>query len=233
VPTSGITDWPLTAEQIVTQAMYELGALNQGDTPSGEEMEDAILRLNGMLKTWGGEGNLFREVTGTLTLPGGTASGTLPADVRDVSSVRHVVSATNSRQLAEWNRGEFYRLPNRAASGNPTAYYLSTTTAGRAITVWPVPSADITLEVDYSRLAQTVTDPSETIDVLEEWQEARSLCRERARSTRTERFSARLMEAGRFLGHPPTSSSSSLAAAMLIRTTAPIFSPSPSPTAPM
>jgi hypothetical protein len=172
VPTSGITDWPLTAEQIVTQAMYELGALNQGDTPSGEEMEDAILRLNGMLKTWGGEGNLFREVTGTLTLPGGTASGTLPADVRDVSSVRHVVSATNSRQLAEWNRGEFYRLPNRSASGNPTAYYLSTTTAGRAITVWPVPSADITLEVDYSRLAQTVTDPSETIDVPEEWQEA-------------------------------------------------------------
>jgi hypothetical protein len=172
MPTSGITDWPLTAEDIVTQAMVELGALNSGGTPEGEEMEDGILRLNAMLRTWQGEGNLFRERTGTLVIPAGTASGTLPADVRDVSSVRHVVSPTYNRPLAEWNRGQFYALPNRIAVGNPTVYYVGRSNGGLTITVWPVPSTDATLELDYSGVAETVTDPSETVDVPEEWQEA-------------------------------------------------------------
>lgn len=170
--TSGITDWPLTAEDIVTQAMYELGELSQGDDPDGEEMEDGILRLNSMLRTWAGEGNLFREATGTLALGAGVASGTLPAEVRDVSSVRLIQSATNSRSLAAWNRGELYSLPNRAATGSPVAYYVGETITGRTITVWPVSSGSITLEVDYSRQPQTVTDPSETVDVPEEWGEA-------------------------------------------------------------
>jgi hypothetical protein len=43
---------------------------------------------------------------------------------------------------------------------------------GLSIYVWPVPSTDITLELDYSRAAETVTDPSETVDIPEDWQEA-------------------------------------------------------------
>jgi hypothetical protein len=172
MPTSGITDWPLTAEEIVTQAMYELGELSEGEAPTGEEMEDGLVRLNSMLKTWAGEGNLFREEIATVTVVGGTGSVALAAGVRDVASVRYVVSATNHRQLAEWNRGEFYRLPNRSAAGNPTAYYLAKSTAGLTLSVWPVPSTDITLELDQQRSAQTVTDPSEAVDVPQEWQEA-------------------------------------------------------------
>jgi hypothetical protein len=172
MPTSGITSWPLTAEEIVTQAMFELGAISSGETPSGEEMSDGLTRLNAMLKSWQGEGNLYREASGTLTLLANTASGTLPQGVRDVSSVRHQVSATYNRQLAEWNRGEYMRLPNRAATGSPTAYYVGRTIDGVVITVWPVPATSITLELDYYRTSETVTDPSETVDVPEEWQEA-------------------------------------------------------------
>lgn len=170
--TSGITDWPLTAEEIITQAMVELGAISSGETPTGEEMNDGQLRFNSMMKSWAGEGNLFRERTGTITIPAGTGAGTLPAGIRDVSSVRHVLSTTNYRQLAEWNRGEFYQLPNRIASGNPTAYYVHKTATGLAINIWPVPSTDQTLELDYSTAAETITDPSETVDVPQEWQEA-------------------------------------------------------------
>ena len=167
---SGITDWPLTAGDIVKQAMYELGELTQGEDPSGEEIEDGIIRLNGMLRSWGGEGNLFRESSETLTLPAGTASAALPADVRYVNSVRYVGSY--NRPLAAWNRGQFYSVPNRAQSGTPAAYYVSESISGCTITVWPVPSTDAVLELDYSRQAQTVTDPSETVDVPEDWQEA-------------------------------------------------------------
>ena len=47
------------------------------------------------------------------------------ADVRDVNSVRHIVSATNKRVLGQWNRDQYHQLPNRATVGNPTIYYYS------------------------------------------------------------------------------------------------------------
>lgn len=172
--TSGITSWPLTAEEIVTQALVELGAIASGETPTGEEMEDGLLRLNAMLKSWAGEGNLYREATGTLVIPAGTGAGTLPTDIRAVSSVRQVVSATYNRQLAQWNRSQYLSMPNRAqtTNGGPSVYYIGQDVSGLSIRVWPVPSTNITVELDYSRSAQTVTDPSETIDAPEEWQEA-------------------------------------------------------------
>lgn len=172
--TSGITSWPLTAEEVVTQALVELGAVSSGEIPTGEEMEDGLLRLNSMLKTWAGEGNLYRETTATVTLTGGSPSVDAPSGTRDISSVRHVVSSTYSRQLAEWNRGQYFSMPNRAqtSSSGPSIYYPAKSISGITIYVWPVPSTNITLELDLSRAAETVTDPSETIDVPEEWQEA-------------------------------------------------------------
>jgi hypothetical protein len=171
VTTSGITTLPLTVEEYVAQAAYELGAYASGEILSGEDMEDGIVRFNGMLKMWAGD-NLYREATTSLTVTAATGTVALPAGARDVASVRHVVSATNKRLLAEWSRGEYYRLPNRTASGNPTAYYLAKTISALSLYVWPVPAANITLEVDYYRLPEVVTDPSETLDLPEEWQEA-------------------------------------------------------------
>lgn len=169
--TSGIYSWPLTAEEIVTQALYEIGAYAAGETPSGTDMNDGIVRLNALLKTWQGEGAAYRETTGTVTLAGGSSSVAAPDDCRDIFSIRHVVSSTYHRQLGEWNRSQYYMLPNRAQTGDPSIYYVSRADIGQTINVWPVPSADITLELDYGKTAETVTDPSETIDVPQEWQE--------------------------------------------------------------
>jgi hypothetical protein len=38
--------------------------------------------------------------------------------------------------------------------------------------VWPVPSTPITLEIDYRRAVETVTDINETLDIPQDWQEA-------------------------------------------------------------
>jgi hypothetical protein len=170
--TSGVTAWSLTARDIVTQAMIELGALASGQEPEAAELNDCLVRLNGMLKSWQGKANLFREATGEVEIPAGSASGVLPAGIRDISSVRQVMSATYERQLAPWQRSQYLSLPNKAASGNPTAYYLSRQAGGSVMHVWPVPANDITLKIDYSRVAETVTDASQTLDIMEEWQEA-------------------------------------------------------------
>lgn len=169
--TSGVTDWPLTASEVIKQALVELGALNSGEEPESTEQDDAMIRLNAMLKSWGGEANLFREGTGTLIVAAGTGAGTLPDDVRDINSVRYVVSATYNRPLTQWNRAQYYAMPNRDQTGNPIAYYVSKTIAGTEIRLWPVPVDEVTLHLDYGRAVETVTSPDETLDIPQEWQE--------------------------------------------------------------
>jgi hypothetical protein len=75
--------------------------------------------------------------------------------------------------MGQWNRDQYYMLPNRTqtSSSGPSIWYAQKTTSGITIYVWPVTSTDIDLELDYNATVQTVTDPSETIDVPQEWQE--------------------------------------------------------------
>ena len=170
--TSGIYTFDLTARELVKQAMVELGAINPGEEPDAGEMDDAIVRLNLMLKTWGTRDNLFRETTGTITIPAATAVGTLPESARSVIGLSHVVSATNHRMLAPWNRVQYYSMPNRAAVGSPSGFFASQGRDGDNLFVWPVSATPITLHIVYNRAVETVTDPSQTVDIPEDWMEA-------------------------------------------------------------
>jgi hypothetical protein len=170
--TSGTYDWPMTAEQTITQALVDLGALNSGDAPETQETADALVRLNAMLHSWGVRGNLYRDQSGTVVITGGEGGATLPQEVRQINSARYVQSATNHRVLTQWNRDDFYSLPNRSQAGNPVAYYLKRGRDAPEIYVWPVPAADITLELDYGAAPETITDASQTVDIPQEWQEA-------------------------------------------------------------
>lgn len=170
--TSGVTAWSLTARDIVKQALQELGVCAPGEEPEASEMEDAILRLNAMLKTWQTQGNLFRETTGEVTVTGGQASGTLDAEIRDISSVRLEQSGGTERPLYPFTRTDYLSIPNKAQAGNPSSYYVSRQRGAVTLYVWPVPATDATLHVDYSRVIETVTNASETLDVPEEWQGA-------------------------------------------------------------
>lgn len=170
--TSGVTAWPLTARDLVKAAMGELGTIQPGTDPDADEEADCILRLNGMLKSWGLRGvALSREASGTVTVPGGSASGSLPAGIRTISSARLIVSATNERQLWPMSRADYLSLPNKATAGTPTMYYLSRGRDAVELFLWPVSASDITIAIDYDRVPETVTDASETVDIREELQE--------------------------------------------------------------
>lgn len=170
MPTSGITSWPLTAEEVVTQACYELGSHAAGEVPTGQEMDDALVRLNAMLRTWQGEGNLFRDEETQIVFAAGMGEQVLSADIRAINNAWAV--GPYNRILAQWNRSEYLSLPNPGQSGAPVAWYAETSPAGLTMHLWPVPATDTIIALDYSRKGYTVTDPSETLDVPEEWQEA-------------------------------------------------------------
>jgi hypothetical protein len=172
MPTSGDVTLELTFADAAKSAAVELGAIGTADDLEDSEREEMMRRGNNMLKTWSVEANLFREETATVTITGGTGAATLPAEVREINSLRHVVSATNNRQLARLNRDEFYGYPNRATVGNPTIFYVNKGPEALELRIWPIPADDIDLDLDYSRAAYAITAPEETLDIPVEWHEA-------------------------------------------------------------
>jgi hypothetical protein len=173
MPTSGETSWSLTAGDLIKCSLVELGVVSMGEEPELSEYNEATNRLNGLLKYLATKGAMYRDATTTVTVVGGTGLVVLPVTVRDVSSVRHVVSATYQRTMALWNRSQYYALPNRATVGsNPSVAFVNKTISGLELRIWPVPAANVTLHIDYSRAVEIVTAPDETLDIPEEWQDA-------------------------------------------------------------
>lgn len=168
--TSGVTAWELTANDIVKLAM---GSILDPDTdPDASELSECLKRLNGMLKSWALKGvSLFRESSLTVPTVAATASITLSAGVRSISSARLVVSATNERRLWPMNRTDYLNLPNKASAGQPTSYYLDRQRDAAVLYLWPVSATIASIKLDYDRLPETVTSGTETLDIRSELQE--------------------------------------------------------------
>lgn len=171
--TSGVTDNAVTARDLATFAMQELRILPSGGSPKAAELADIIVRLNAMMKSWQAKGvNLWREATDTVTVLANTPSVTLNAGIRDVNAARVVLTATNQREMAKWARADYRILPNKAAVGSPTIFYVARLRDAAVMYVWPVPNTNTVIQIDIDRIAETVTDPVQNLDIPQEWQEA-------------------------------------------------------------
>jgi hypothetical protein len=167
MPTSGVTDWTLTARDVVNAAVRdELGIYPMGEEIPAEDMALGIFQLNALLQSLRDGAHLLTE--GTVTVPANDPSGTLASNVREVISARFV--STYERLLTRFERDEYMSIPNKAASGEPTCFYVSSQLAVVTLYLWPVPTTNSTVKIDYQRRVEMVTGASETIDFPEEYQ---------------------------------------------------------------
>lgn len=165
MPVSGTITYTMTATEMVTNAMIELGLLSSGGTPTGAELEDGLTRLNSMLKSWQlGGTDLWREDDRSITVSANTTPTALAADIRQVFNARFIGSGFE-RVLGRWERADYLSLPVKTSPGDPTIFYVSRQRDALSLYVWPVPTADSTLKLDCERIVDTVTDGSEEVDV--------------------------------------------------------------------
>lgn len=173
MPTSGTINSTMTAQQLVTAAMEELGVISSGEQPTAEEGETGLARLNWMLKSWQADGvNLWREEEGEVEFLAGEQSVTLDPNVDDVLEARLVQSSTYERPLQRVEIGEYRAYPNKAQQGWPAVFYLNKQRSSTSLTLWPVPSEDVTIRYTYARIIEDVTDLQQEVDVPQEWLEA-------------------------------------------------------------
>jgi hypothetical protein len=177
MPTSGTISSTMTAAEVITAALQELGVLSAGENPTGEETILGLRSLNWMLKTWSAKGaNLWRQDAMTITVPAASATIALDPEVFDIASLRVFTAPNQERWMLRYERAEYMLLPNKATPGNPTIFYLEKQRDGMALFVWPVPRAATTLKADIVRRIEDVTDASQTLDVPQEWLETVYVC---------------------------------------------------------
>lgn len=173
---SGETVFVNTAREIVTEALKQVAIIAIDEEPTSSEYKSCETRLNAMLKSWQTKGVTWKQETIEVTVPANTDNIELDSSIRDVNGARFLENANNDRQLGRFERDEYYRLPNKAAIGAPTVYYVDRKTTAITLYIWQVPSQDITLSLDIDRKIDTITDASQTVDIPEEWFETVFYC---------------------------------------------------------
>lgn len=168
--TSGVTTWSLTARDIIIAALQENAIIGLGRSPTSAEADACLLRLNALLQSL--PASEHRLTTGTIAIAAEAQATALAPDIDTVLSARLVLNGGTERLMHKWGRDEYFRLPNKAQTGEPITYYEAKGLGGVTLHLWPVPSAGKTLKVDYLRRVETVTNLAQTVDFPQRHQEA-------------------------------------------------------------
>jgi hypothetical protein len=167
--TSGVITGTMTARQVITAAMQDIGALGRSQTVNASDLALCIRHLNWMLKEWQADGiNLWREKEWTAVWPADVAEGDLNPSIQDVMEVRYD-DGTTERQLARWEMGDYQQLPVKTSSGTPTIYAVTRGLSAMRMRLWHVPTTNINLIITGARVVEDVTDAAQTLDIPQEW----------------------------------------------------------------
>jgi hypothetical protein len=166
----------MTGRDAVAGAMKELGVIAAGADPSASELTDGLDCLNQMLKSWGAMGvTPWRNTDGTASITGGVASVALSPRPIDVLEVRAVISSADV-PLRRWGHGEYNMIRSKATAGDPTLYALMETPSTVTLYVYPVPASTTSIKYSYARIINDVDDPSDVVDVPQQWYETVKIC---------------------------------------------------------
>lgn len=178
--TSGSTNFNLTRNDAIQEALELIGVLAAGETAPAADITSAARSLNMMLKTWQADGlHLWRQTEGSLTLVSGTQSYTMAAGgdftVRPlrILSARLRISSVDT-PLMEMSRQEYFDLPLKSTSGRPTGYYYDPGRVTGRLYVWPTLASGSsgTIEFTYARALEDMDAAGDDFDLPQEWFEA-------------------------------------------------------------
>jgi hypothetical protein len=164
------TAWTLTASEICTDGLRHLNVIGEGDTASGDQMQDALRGLDTVLKELSPLGyhwpKLSAEVALTWT---GVQTMTLPTDYYGFPVAWRTENGAKV-PLTQIPHATWVRMTDRTAEGVCTHFYVNP--AG-VFYVWPTPDADPVVSIQYQKILDDAVLGT-TPDVLQTWKGALS-----------------------------------------------------------
>ena len=185
--TSGVTTYSVTRDQIITTALRKIGVVAQGETATSDQITEAAIALNLMVKAWEADGMpLWALRTIAITLTAGKTSYSLGTSVSC-----DIVTDKPLKVIQAWNRDpvskvdipmriitkqEYSILGNKTTSGKPIQLYYEPQRDQGVVSLFPTPaSADVSSSVvyiTYQRPFEDFNASSDTPDFPQEWYEA-------------------------------------------------------------
>ena len=165
--------WTMTAGELALSAAQRIQMKGSGSTLSAHEWTIAKDHMNGFLKLLQTQGpNEWRKAQQSVTLVASTATYTLTTRPDNVAVVLYRDANSRDRPMKRWNRNQYLNIPYKTSTGLPVMYLINRGVSSTTLTLWPVPDASAalgTLVVDYERVINDVVNPSDALDLPQEW----------------------------------------------------------------
>lgn len=176
---SGSTDFKQTAQEIITDALAELGVAEDEEPLQAIDLERGLRALNRMLKAWQADGVMaWTYAEGSVTLTQGDVDyvfgtggdfTTVPFEILDARITR----GNSTLPMHRLSREEYFAFPNRTNQGYPTQYFYDRQRASGTLYVWPAPDATAaTVSFTYRRVIMDLDAGANDFDLPQEWHEA-------------------------------------------------------------
>ena len=173
-----------TAQEIITQALINIGELGQGEDPSTEDLNNALVRLNGILGSWSTERlSLYTVKRGQVTLVAGTQdytlgpTGTFTTYGRPVliQTAAIIIPGTTIRfQMNMLTAKQWSIIPEKGVQGVlPTDFYQDGEYPNMGFHVAPIPTGTPAMEfyfwaelTQFASLSAELSMPPGYLDAL-------------------------------------------------------------------
>lgn len=174
MPTSGSSDFILTAREVIDFALKKLRVIGVTQTATAAQATGAQRELNLMLKGWQKYPSLWKIEQNSVALIANTASYILTAQDPDrVYSARYRNTSGQDLPMILLSREEYFDLPNKTNNGLPTQYYIDYQRDAPVLYVWPVPASVTTetIQLTSQRAIEDVDALDNDLDVKVEFLE--------------------------------------------------------------
>ena len=130
----GATDtWSQSRDEIIADALANVGAIGPGQEAVGAMREHAARALNRIVKSRDADGAFLWRVTRiTFTTTDGTAAYTLNGNVFAIEDPMTYLPAGGTSRTTLWPmaRDEYMAIADRTVEGRPTRYFIEKTITG-------------------------------------------------------------------------------------------------------
>jgi len=177
--TSGSTDYSQTRDDIIKRALRLIGALAQGESPTTDQVTEAAVALNGLVKAWEADGMpLWAIKERTITLQANTNTYTLntPKPLKVIQAWYRNTTSNVDVPMRVITRDEYNRLGNKYSAGTPIQVYYEPRRDDGVLHVFPTPSAtdaaNVSIHIVYQAPFDDFDQSTDTPDFPQEWYDA-------------------------------------------------------------
>lgn len=175
---AAVDTWSEQRDEIISDALANVGALGPGQAAVGRMRDHAARALNRIVKSLDVEGQfLWRMSRLTLATIASTSSYALNARAFDIDEPMSYLAAgqTGRNLMLPMTRDEFMSLTDRTNTGTPGRYFIEKTLTGDGrilctANLWPVPdTTGDTIEYAAALRALDYTTGANTSDFPTSW----------------------------------------------------------------